>query len=130
MNKAEIIAKTMKDMTPIRLQTEPPFSEEQDEEEFIISVLQDVLPDDVDIKVCDDFKHLNLECCETCHEFSPHHDMSLIDLPGGGRAWVCDTVKWALYPEKYREFQVWSRNSLKASNCKSVGGDGNEKITA
>jgi hypothetical protein len=102
MNKAEIIAKTMKDMTSIRLQTELPFSEEQDEEEFIISVLQDVLPDGVDIKVCGDFKHLNVECCETCHEFYPHYDMSLIDLPGGSKAWVCDTVKWAIYPEKYQ----------------------------
>jgi hypothetical protein len=58
MTKAEIIAKTMKDMRPIGMQTVPPFSEEQDEEEFIISVLQDVLPDGMDIKVCDDFKHL------------------------------------------------------------------------
>jgi hypothetical protein len=103
MTKAEIIAKTMKDMPPIQVQTDPPFSEEQDDEEFIISVLQDVLPDGVDIKVCDDFKHLNVECCETCHEFYPHYDMSLIKLPDGGKAaWVCDTVKWALYPEKYQ----------------------------
>jgi len=102
MTKADIIAKTMKDMTPIGLKTESPFSDEPDDEEFIISVLQDVLPDGVDIKVCDDFKHLNVECCETCHEFYPHYDMSLIDLPGGSKAWVCDAVKWALYPEKYQ----------------------------
>jgi hypothetical protein len=106
MNKAEIIAKTMKDMGPIGLQTEPPFSDEQDEEELIIFVLQDVLPDNMEIKVCDDFLHLNVQCCETCHEFYPHYDMSLIDLPDGGKAWVCDFVKWALYPEKYRAIDV------------------------
>jgi|SRR5579872_1598007 hypothetical protein len=83
MNKTEIIAKTMKDMTPIGMQTEPPFSDEQDEEGFVFSVLQDVLPDGVDIRTCDDFKHPNVECCETCHNFYPHYDMSLIDLPGG-----------------------------------------------
>ena len=96
MTKAEIIAKTMKDITPIGLQTEPPFSDEPDEEEFIVSVLQDVLPDGVGIKVCDDFKHLGVRCCETCHEFYPHYDMSLIDLPDGGKAWVCDAIKCAL----------------------------------
>ncbi|HWY52976.1 MAG TPA: hypothetical protein VNZ03_00830 [Terriglobales bacterium] len=83
MNKTEIIAKTMKDMTPIGMQTEPPFSDEQDEEGFVFSVLQDVLPDGVDIRTCDDFKHPNVECCETCRNFYPHYDMSLIDLPGG-----------------------------------------------
>jgi len=96
MNKAEIVSKTLKEMGRISLQTQPPYSDEQDEEEFIISVLQDVLPDGVNIKVCEDFKHLNVECCETCHEFYPHYDMSLIDLPDGGKAWVCDAIKCAL----------------------------------
>jgi hypothetical protein len=111
MNKTDIISKTLTDMRLILLNPEPPFSEEPDEEEFIISVLQDVLPEGVDIRLCDDFKHLGVECCETCHNFYPHYDMSLIELPGGEKAWVCDSVKWALYPEKYRELQEWSRNS-------------------
>lgn len=123
MNKAQIIARTMKDMAPIGLQTEPPFSDEQDEEEFIISVLQDVLPDGMDIKVCEDFKHLNVQCCETCHEFYPHYDMSLIDLPDGGKAWVCDTVKRALYPEKYQALQEWSRNSPESKLLREIFGN-------
>jgi len=123
MNKEEIIAKTIKDMAPIGLQTEPPFSDEQDEEEFIISVLQDVLPDGMDIKVCEDFKHLNVQCCETYHEFYPHYDMSLIDLPDGGKAWVCDTVKWALYPEKYQVLQEWSRNSPESKLLRELFGN-------
>ena len=123
MNKAEIIAKMMKDMTPIGPQTEPPFSDEQDEEEFIISVLQGDLPSDVDIRTCEDCKHLNVECCKTCHEFYPHYDMSLIDLPDGGKAWVCDSVKWAIYPEKYRELQEWSRNSPESKLLRGIFGN-------
>jgi hypothetical protein len=129
MNKAEIMAKTMKYMAPIGLQVEPPFSEEQDEEEFIISVLQDLLSDGVDIKVCDDFRHLNVQCCRTCHEFYPHYDMSLIDLPGGGKAWVCDTVKWALYRKKYRALQEWSLTSAEGKLVREIfGQDPDEKV--
>ena len=28
--------------------------------------------------------------------------LQIVDLPGDGKAWVCDTVKWAIYPEKYQ----------------------------
>ena len=129
MNKTEIIAKTTKDMAPIGPQSEPPFGDERDEEDFIISVLQDVLQDGVEIKVCDDFLHLNVQCCRTCHEFYPHYDMSLIDLPDGGKAWVCDSIKWALYPEKYRELQERSRNSPEGKLLRQIfGHDPNEKV--
>ena len=40
------------------------FGDEQDEEEFVTSVLQDRLPDG-DIKTCEDFQHLNVKCCNT-----------------------------------------------------------------
>src|ERR1700683_2925965 len=30
-----------------------------------------------------------------------HYEMRLIDLPDGSPAWVCDTVRWAIYPEEY-----------------------------
>jgi hypothetical protein len=63
MKKAEIIEKTLRAMKLISPEDLPPFSDEPDEEEFIISVLQDVLPDG-DIKTCEDFRHLNVECCE------------------------------------------------------------------
>ena len=101
MNKADIISKTLRDMRAISLQAEPPF-DEPDEEEFVVSVLQDALPEG-DIRTCEDFPHLNARCCETCHHLYPHYDMSLIELPGGGKAWVCDAVKGALCPQKYRE---------------------------
>jgi hypothetical protein len=76
----------------------------------VVELLQERLPDGVDIKTCEDFKHFNVECCDTCHNFLPESEMYLIDLPdGGGKAWVCDQVRWAIYPEEYKEFQERSR---------------------
>jgi|ERR1700722_11348110 len=122
MTKAEIIAKTLRAMNLNPPENEPPFSDEQDEEEFITSVLQDVLPDG-DIKTCEDFKHLGVECCETCHGHYAHYEMSVIDLPSGGKAWVCDTVKWAIYPEKYRELQERSRKSPEGKLLREIFGE-------
>jgi len=114
MNKAEIISKTLQDMRLNLLETELSVNDEQDEEGFIISVLQDVLPDGVDIRLCDDFKHPNVECCETCHNFYPHYDMTLVDLPYGEKVWVCDAVKSVLHPERYRELRKQNRKSPRA----------------
>jgi len=111
MRKAETISKMLREMGGISLQTEPPFSDEPDEEESIISVLQDSLPADLDIRTCEDFRHLNVECCETCHNSYPHYEMSLVDLPNGAKAWVCDTVKWAIYPERNRALKPSLHNS-------------------
>jgi hypothetical protein len=69
MTRNEIIEKTLRDMELTPPKRETPFSDEPDEEEFIISVLQDRLPSGVDIRTCEDFRHLKVECCETCHNF-------------------------------------------------------------
>jgi hypothetical protein len=56
--------------------------------------------------------------------------LQIVDLPGDGKAWVCDTVKWAIYPEKYRELQEWSRNSPEGKLLRQIlGQDLDEKIT-
>jgi hypothetical protein len=99
LTKAEIIDRTL-----------AAFGLDDENRQFALDELQKRLPD-VDIKTCEDFKHLNVECCEDCHHVYPHYDMSVIDLPDGGKAWVCDTVKWAIYPEKYQELQEWWKNS-------------------
>jgi len=99
VTKNEIIEKTLKDIGPRLKQHEAPYSEERDCGEIVIAELQASLPE-THIKTCEDFRHLNVTCCDTCHTFYPHYDMSLIDLPDGGRAWVCDPVKWAIYPEQ------------------------------
>ncbi|HYW39326.1 MAG TPA: hypothetical protein VE957_14525 [Terriglobales bacterium] len=56
------------------IENEPSYSDEQDEEKFIISVLQNVLPER-DIKTCEDFEHLAVECCEICHGNYGHYEM-------------------------------------------------------
>ena len=91
MTRAEIIADICK-------QVKPAPSEEEFED--IAGVLQRRLPDGVDIKTCQDFKYLGVECCEVCHYFYTHYEMNVIDLPEGGKAWVCDAVRWAIYPEE------------------------------
>jgi hypothetical protein len=95
VNKAEIISKTLKALNLNPPEPQSPISEDQDEEAFIVSVLRDRLPDGVDIRTCADLWHLNVRCCETCHNFCPHYEMKLIMLPDGSPAWLCDTVEWA-----------------------------------
>jgi hypothetical protein len=99
MDKAEIIARTLARMNRTMVH-QPPISVEPDEEDFVISVLQDSLPEG-DVRTCDDLQNLNVVCCEICHE-NPHYELSLIELPDGGKAWLCDAVKQALHPERYR----------------------------
>jgi hypothetical protein len=108
MTKAEIILQTLSAMNLNSPKDEPLFSDEPEEEEFIVSILQDRLPayPDIDIKTCEDFRHLNVECRETCHNFYPHYEMKVIQLPHGSPAWVCDTAEWAIYPERYQALQV------------------------
>jgi hypothetical protein len=48
--------------------------------------------------------------------------MRLIDLPDGSPAWVCDTVRWAIYPEEYRKLQEWSRNFPEGNSLRNIFG--------
>jgi hypothetical protein len=102
LTKTEIIARTLRDLRPIWAQGGITISAEPEDEEFVAFVLRDVLPEEVDILSCEDFQHLHLPCCDTCHNFYPHDNMSLIVLPDGSKAWVCDEIKWAIYPERHR----------------------------
>ncbi len=108
MTKDEIIAKTLRELKLMPLENQPPSGNDQELIDYVTAELQGKLPDGVDIKTCEDFKHFNVECCETCHQL-PDTEMYVIDLRDGGKAWVCDQVQWAIYPEKYREFQKYSR---------------------
>ena len=101
MTKADIIAKTLKECRcPVDID-EPPAGEEPDYVEIVIAGLSRRLPD-MDIKTCEDFRHLNAECCEICHECFPQYQMNLIDLTDGAKAWVCDPIRWAIYSEQYQ----------------------------
>jgi hypothetical protein len=76
----------------------------------VIAELGRRLPDGI-LKTCGSFRHLNAACCDTCHTFYPHHRMRLIVLPDGGRAWVCHDIEWAIFPERYAQYQERLRSS-------------------
>lgn len=126
MTKTDIIEQTLKEIG-LRLSLhEIPYSEEPDYQEIVIAELQKRLPK-TDIKTCDNFQHLNVTCCDTCHTFYPHYEMSLIDLPDGGEAWVCDPVKWTIYPEQYQEVQEWQQNSPEGNVLRRIFGKDTDK---
>jgi hypothetical protein len=102
LDKAEIIAMTIGQVSRTMV-NQPPNSIEPDEEDFVISLLREVLPPG-DIKTCDDFHHLNIECCQICHEYAAY-EMSVVTLPDGCPAWLCDRVKAAIFPQQYRDSQ-------------------------
>ena len=88
-----------------------PTSDERDYERIVVAELMRRLPEGEGIKSCEGFKHLGVQCCDTCHNFYPHDEMSVIDLPDGVKGRLCDPVKWAIYPEEYQKLEEWSRNS-------------------
>jgi len=112
MTKGEIIERTLAE-----------FEHDDEDRQFALDELEKRLPPDLDIKTCEDFRHLNAECDETCHKEYPHYDMSLIDLPDGSKAWVCNPIRWAIYPEQYRELQEWSRNSPEGKLLRQIFGE-------
>lgn len=113
MTKAQIIEKTLDEIGRARL--------ELGEEEVVIAELGRRLPDGADIKTCGDIKNLGVEC-DDCHTVYPHYDMSLIDLPVGGKAWVCDSVKWAIFPEGLKKLEEWSRISPEGKLLRHIFG--------
>ena len=91
MTRNEIIAKTLTKIRPHFEQHKAPYSEELDCQTTVIAALQVRLPE-TDIKTCEDFRHLRVTCCDTCHQFYPHYEMSLVDLLDVSKGWVCDPV--------------------------------------
>jgi hypothetical protein len=65
-----------------------------------MTALKSVDPD-AEIRTCEDFGHLQVECCDTCHRSYPQYDMALIDLERGGNAWICCAMEGALNPGKH-----------------------------
>lgn len=94
MTKAQIFEKTLKAMNLVPPEHESPRSEEQEEDEaFVISVLNDRLQGDpaIDIRTCEDFKHLTEEQGFECN---------LIINNAIDRAWAGPGRKWLGY-DKY-----------------------------
>ena len=111
LTRGEVIEKTLKEMgllLPSEMRAHP-----GDDPCFlagVITELQHRLPYG-NIKTCGAFKHLNAGCCDSCHTACPYYEMSLIDLPEGGKAWVCENIELAIFPERYPEFTVRAGNS-------------------
>ena len=104
LKKAAIIAKTLADMKNVSSHEELSLASDSDEEEIAIQTLEAKLGEiepDRDIRTCSDFSHLPAECCEICHTFYPHYEMSLLDVEGGGKAWICCAMDRALNPQKH-----------------------------
>jgi len=53
-------------------------------------------------KTCEDFRHLDVECCDSCHSFAIY-EMEAVPLPEGGYAWVCCALDRAIRPEWHAE---------------------------
>jgi hypothetical protein len=101
MTKSEIIAITLRALHEDQglLAAEEPGCESlEDYEDVVIVTLQERLPEG-NIQVCEDFKGLNVKCCQTCHTFYPHYEMAVVDLSDGGKAWLCCPVRSALLPK-------------------------------
>jgi hypothetical protein len=48
---------------------------------------------------CEDFDHFDATCCDTCHAFYPHYEMSVVLLSDDRHAWVCHCIKAILMRE-------------------------------
>ena len=109
LKKAAIIAKTLADMKNVSSHEELSLAGDPEEEKIAIQTLEAKLREiepDREIRTCGDFSHLLTECCEICHTFSPHYEMSLLDVEGGGKAWICCAMDGALNPQKHSEPRI------------------------
>jgi hypothetical protein len=104
MKKNDIIMRTLVDFwNEPREDGDSPLEEVDPENPVVVALvaaLKSADPD-ADIRTCEDFYHLHVECCDTCHRSYPHYDMALIDLESGGNAWICCAIEQALNPGKY-----------------------------
>jgi len=103
MNRDQLIVKTLEDMRGYEISRKEEFyqqSPELDEYDRDITIpeLMKRLPDR-DILICRDLD-FPVECCESCHYFYAHYDMYLVDLLDGRKAWICCSVRRALFHER------------------------------
>ena len=103
MTKEEIIEGILKGFRIHAKESKTPLADEANHVEEIIATLEVSLKGigaDANIRTCEDFSYLNVDCCVTCHTFYPHYEMCLIDLENGGDAWICCAMDRALNPTK------------------------------
>jgi hypothetical protein len=69
----------------------------------LMSKLASICPDE-HVRACKDFAYLGVACCEACHTFAPEDELALLELEGGGRAWICCALDRALNPQRHQKF--------------------------
>ena len=95
MTKGEIIESVLKEVEGRLLEDDESY------EEAAVRHLEATLGGEdpsTNIRTCDDFGHLNVECCDICHIFSLPFEMELKNLEGGGNAWICCALGRVLNP--------------------------------
>ena len=104
MKKSEIISRTLKEFWNEPHQVGDTAFENVAPDNPTVVALEAALKSadaDVDIRTCEDFGHLHVECCDACHRSYPHYEMALISLEGGGNAWICCAMDTVLNPGKH-----------------------------
>ena len=55
--------------------------------------------------------------------------MNLIDLPDGGKAWVCENIELAIFPERYTELMNRVRSCTEGRLfIETFGGDDRKEV--
>ena len=68
-------------------------------EDVVITTLNERLPSG-DLRVCQDFGHLVIDCCDVCHTQYAHYDMYIEQMSDGQHAWICCAIRSALRAEE------------------------------
>jgi len=126
MTKAEIIVRSLEEMGMLPLS-------EQDAKcgskirhiHIVVADLQRRLPGG-NIVTCGAFRVLNTGCCDSCHT-DPVRGMTLLDLPYGGKAWICCALEAASSPEPYGIFHEPNPNSPAAKMLTGKFGKGDRR---
>lgn len=115
MTKSEIVAKTLEEMGRNAFGNGPLSAYTPEEKMQVAEILEQKfrdLPPDANIRTCGDFSDLNVECCDPCHTYHPH-DLYLLELAEGTKAWICCAIGSSLFPEFHSEAdQVEMENLL------------------
>jgi hypothetical protein len=104
MTKSQIIERVLMKFRNVSEETGIPESVDSEYEKVIVAALEKSLwgvGQDTEIRTCEDFGYLGVQCCECCHDIHQHYEISLIDIEGGGKAWVCCAIDRALKPAKH-----------------------------
>jgi hypothetical protein len=94
VTKDEIIQMTLNAMGFDKASLTP---EEEEYRAIVEATLMEGLPPGTNFKTCKDFGHLATGCCECCHSVYENYEMRVEDLPSGEKAWICCSLRRALF---------------------------------